>query len=318
MVARILSLKWSAVLLVAIASVIPAQNSREETEKIHTLRMGVDLVLVDATVTESKHESPVRDLKLENFQIIEDKIIQDISSYSTEDVPVSVGVIFDISGSMKDKLKNAIKAAQTFFRSGTAEDEYFLIEFSSRPQIAADFTSDISKLQIGFLNVKTKGSTALYDAVYLGLTKLKQSSNPKKALLLITDGEDNHSRYSFRNLRDYVREQDVKLYAIGMLDPKTGNGRLALRQLTELTGGRAYFPFSSYDISEICKKIAAELKNQYVLGYRSTNTAHDGEWRKIKVKLVGSRDRPDVHGLKVRARKGYFAPSGDTISAKRK
>src|SRR5882672_2742873 len=161
-------------------------------------------------------------------------------------------------------------------------------------------------MQNRLFSVTEKGSTALYDAVYLGLNKLKESNNPKKALLLITDGEDNRSRYSFSNVRDYIREQDVQLYAIGILDPTTGAGRDALVQLTEMTGGRAFFPFSSAEMSDICKKISAELKNQYVLGYRSSNTSHDGAWRKIQVKIVSSRETKDVGGLDVRAKKGYY------------
>ena len=143
---------------------------------------------------------------------------------------------------MKDKIASAQRAAATFFKSGTRDDEYFEIQFADRPQIASDFTTDITKLQNSLLSTPTKGSTALYDAVYLGLNKLKESNNPKKALLLITDGEDNRSRYTFSNVRDFIREQDVQLYAIGILDPATGAGRDALAQLTDMTGGRAFFP----------------------------------------------------------------------------
>jgi len=311
-------LAWVGFLLMTVTCVSSAQDGSGEPDKIHSLRMDVDMVLVDTTVTDSARGRPVRGLKQENFQVIEDKIAQKITTFSSEDVPVSVGIIFDISGSMKDKIANATRAAQTFFKSGTADDEYFEIQFSDRPVIASDFTSDIGKLQNRLLNVNTKGSTALYDAVYLGLNKLKESNNPKKALLLITDGEDNRSRYSFSNVRDYIREQDVQLYAIGILDPTTGAGRDALVQLTEMTGGRAFFPFSSAEMSDICKKIAAELKNQYVIGYRSTNSAHDGGWRKIQVKVVSSKENKDVGGLDVRAKKGYYAPTGDGVPVKKK
>ena len=167
------------------------------------------------------------------------------------------------------------------------------------------------------MSIKAKGSTALYDAVYLGLNKLKHSNNPKKALLLITDGEDNRSRYSLGDVRSFVREQDVQLYAIGILDPATGAGRDALVQLTDITGGRAFFPGSAYEMSDICKKIAAELKNQYVIGYRSTNTAKDGAWRKIRVKVATPKGK-DIASLSVRHKLGYYATSGDDAADNKK
>jgi Ca-activated chloride channel family protein len=307
-------LAGTAILLMTLACVSSAQD---ETPKVHRLNMDVDLVLVNATVTESARNRPVRGLDQKDFQVWEDKVEQKISYFSSEDVPASVGIIFDTSGSMKDKIPSAQRAAATFFKSGTREDEYFEIQFSDRPSVASDFTSDISILQSSILSIHAKGSTALYDAVYLGLNKLKQSNNPKKALLLITDGEDNRSRYSFGDVRSFVREQDVQLYAIGILDPATGAGRDALVQLTDITGGRAFFPGSAYEMSDICKKIAAELKNQYVIGYRSTNTARDGAWRKIRVKVSTPKGK-DIASLSVRHKLGYYATSGDDAAANKK
>jgi Ca-activated chloride channel homolog len=300
-----------------LMSLVCVSSAQDEVPKVHRLNLDVDLVLVNATVTESARNRPVRGLEKKDFQVWEDKVEQKISYFSSEDVPVSVGIIFDISGSMKDKIGSAQRAAATFFKSGTRDDEYFEIQFADRPQIASDFTTDITKLQGRLLNTPTKGSTALYDAVYLGLNKLKESNNPKKALLLITDGEDNRSRYSFSNVRDFIREQDVQMYAIGILDPATGAGRDALAQLTDITGGRAFFPNSAFEMSDICKKIAAELKNQYVIGYRSTNTAKDGLWRKIRVKVSTPKGK-DIAALGVRFKQGYFAPSGDDVVASKK
>jgi Ca-activated chloride channel family protein len=303
-----------ALLLITLTCVSLAQD---EAPKIHRLNMDVDLVLVNATVTESARNRPVRGLDKKDFQVWEDKVEQKIAYFSSEDVPVSVGIIFDVSGSMKDKIASAQRAAQTFFKSGTKEDEYFEVQFSDRPKIASEFTSDVTKLQNSILSLPTKGSTALYDAVYLGLNKLKESNNPKKALLLITDGEDNRSRYSFSDVRSFIREQDVQMYAIGILDPATGAGRDALAQLTDITGGRAFFPNSAYEMSDICKKIAAELKNQYVIGYRSTNTAKDGAWRKIRVKVATPKGK-DIASLGVRFKQGYFAATGDEVIASKK
>jgi Ca-activated chloride channel homolog len=308
------SLSRVALLLIGLTCVAIAQD---ENPKIHRLNMDVDLVLVNATVTESQRNRPVRGLETKDFQIWEDKVEQKIAYFSAEDVPVSVGIIFDVSGSMKDKITAAQRAASTFFKSGTKQDEYFEVQFADRPKVAAEFTSDITKLQNSLLSVPTKGSTALYDAVYLGLNKLKESNNPKKALLLITDGEDNRSRYSFSDVRSFIREQDVQMYAIGILDPATGAGREALTQLTEITGGKAFFPSSAYDMPEICKKIAAELKNQYVIGYRSTNTAKDGAWRKIRVKVSTPKGK-NIASLGVRHKLGYYAATGDEMIASKK
>jgi len=300
-----------------LMSLTCAYSAPQDTPKIRSISVDVDIVLVNATVTESSRNQIIRGLDKKDFRVWEDNIEQKISYFSSEDVPSSVGIIFDISGSMKDKIASAQRAAATFFKSGTRGDEYFEIQFSDRPLIASDFTSDITKLQNRLLSTPTKGNTALYDAVYLGLNKLKESNNTKKALLLITDGEDNQSRYSFSEVRSFVREQNVQLYAIGILDPATGVGRDALVQLTEITGGRAFFPNAAYEMSDICKKIAAELKNQYVLGYRPTNGGKDGAWRKIKVKVNTPKD-VGLSSFEVTHKKGYYAPTGDEVASKKK
>jgi len=179
-----------------------------------TLKVDVDLVLVNATVTDPQNRY-VTGLEKEHFQIWEDKLEQKIEYFSAEDVPISLGVIFDVSGSMKDKISTARDAAVTFLKTGNPDDEYFLVEFASRPEVAEDFTTDVSRLQNRLIFTPAKGMTAMYDSVYLGLEKLREGSNPKKALLLITDGEDNRSRYTFSNVREFVKEQDVQIYAIG-------------------------------------------------------------------------------------------------------
>jgi len=253
----------------------------------------------------------VTDLKPEAFEVWEDKVQQSIAYFSEEDVPLSLGVIFDISGSMKEKLSVARDAAVAFLQTGNPDDEYFLVEFSGKPQVTQDFTTDVSRLRNHLMFVPANGMTALYDAVYVGLNKLKDGTNTKKALLLITDGEDNHSRYSFSNVRDFIKEQDVELYAIGIVsDYNSGlaagrTGRAIIEDLTDLTGGRAFFPESIYELPDICTKIAVELKNQYVLGYRSTNEIKDGKWRRISLKIHPPVGMPDMI---VRGKTGYYAP----------
>jgi Ca-activated chloride channel homolog len=314
----------AALLLVALPVVIsaragrsqsPQENPTPKSEKQppQTLKVDVELVLVNATVTDSLNRY-VSGLEGNHFQIWEDKIEQKVEYFSAEDVPISIGVIFDVSGSMKDKISTARQAAATFLKTGNPEDEYFLVEFANRPEVASDFTTDVTKLQSKLIMTPAKGMTAMYDSVYLGLEKLKEGTNPKKALLLITDGEDNRSRYTFQNVKEFVKEQDVQIYSIGIVDEWNSQlgagktGRAMIEELAELTGGQAFFPDSVYELEDICTKIAVELKNQYVIGYHTTNGAKDGKWRKIRVKVNPPKG---IQRLNVRAKQGYYAPRAD-------
>jgi Ca-activated chloride channel family protein len=275
-----------------------------------TLQVNVDLILVHATVTGPLNRF-VTGLELEHFQVFEDRVQQDVQYFSSEDVPLSLGIIFDISGSMKDKASVARDAAATFLRTGSPEDEYFLVAFNSSPEILQEFTTDISRLQNRLIFAEAGGMTALYDAVYLGLEKLDDGINSKKALLLITDGEDNQSRYTYSNVREFVKESDVQIYSIGIVDTYGSqlamgrSGRANIEELAETTGGRSFFPNSVYELEDITTKIAVELKNQYVLGYESTNRDKNGQWRDVRVDVEPPRGLPK---LTVRARKGYYGP----------
>jgi len=324
---------WTFILAVFLLTTLPAvmvaragrgQDPQEppSTEKPakqppQTLKIDVDLVLVNATVTDSLNRY-VTSLEAGHFQIWEDKVEQKIEYFSAEDVPISIGVIFDVSGSMKDKIATARQAATTFLKTGNPEDEYFLVEFANRPEVASDFTTDVAKLQTKLIMTPAKGMTAMYDSVYLGLEKLKEGTNPKKALLLITDGEDNRSRYTFQNVKEFVKEQDVQIYGIGIVDDLNSQlgagrtGRALIEELSDLTGGRAFFPDSVYELEDICTKIAVELKNQYVIGYHSTNQTKDGKWRKLRLKVNPPKGIPR---LNVRAKQGYYAPMADAAPA---
>ena len=220
---------------------------------------------------------------------------------------MSVGIILDVSGSMKDKLKTAVEAAITFMKGGSPDDEYFLVEFADKPTEPQTSRMISPRSRACSWLSKAKGRTALFDAVYMGLSKLEQGNNAKRALLLITDGEDNRSRYTFSNVREFVKEKDVQMYAIGITngwsDASAEQGRALLRDLAAISGGNSFFPTSVYGLEDICRKIAAELKYQYVLGYHSTNTAKDGEWRKIKVTAEFPNNK-----LNVRAKQGYYGP----------
>jgi Ca-activated chloride channel family protein len=301
-------------LTVMVSLVLHAQNPETPQAPVQkSLKVDVELVTVNATVTDAQNRV-ITGLDKEHFRVWEDKFEQKIEYFNAEDVPVSIGMVFDLSGSMKDKIATAREAAVTFLNSGNPQDEYFLVTFSNRPEVAEEFTTDIGKLRNRLVFEGTKGMTALYDAVYLGLEKLKDGTQPKKALLLITDGEDNRSRYTFANVREFVKEQDIQVYAIGIVgdfNSQLGSGRTGralIEELSDLTGGHAFFPDSVYDLEDICSKIAVELKNQYVLGYKSTNETKDGKWRKIRVQVDGPKG---VGRLNVRFKTGYYAAANN-------
>src|SRR5262245_5701714 len=274
-----------------------ANAQREQIGK--TLKVDLELVLVSASVTDSDNK-PVMNLQRENFQIYEDRVEQEIRYFSAETTPISLGIIFDASHSMEGKIDLARKAAVTFLENGTPEDEYFLVEFNNKATIAQDFTSDISRLRNHLIYVPPQGSTAMYDALYLGLSKVKKDGqNARKALLLITDGEDNHSRYTRGNIREFVKESDVQIYSIDL-------GRALIADLSEMTGGHSYRTSVS-GLEKVCEQIASELKNQYVLGYVPANTARNGEWRKVRVKVTPPQPNDR---FSVRSKEGYYAPKG--------
>ena len=276
----------AAFLFVACGVLYAAQKS---------LKVDVDLVMVNVSVSDSENH-PLTDLKAEHFQMFEDKIEQKIRYFSSEATPVSIGIVFDISHSMERKLDFAKDAAVRFLQTGTPDDEYFLVEFSSRATLAEGFTSDIRRLRDRLTLTPAEGATALYDGVYLGLSKLRSGQNPKKALLLITDGEDNHSRYSRREIRQVVRESDAQIYVLDL-------GRALVGDLAEMTGGHSYHT-NVNDLEETCEKIALEMKNQYVIGYESTNRNKDGKFRKLRVRVTPPAG---MSHLTVRARDGYYA-----------
>ena len=273
-------------LILSAAGVLCAQKG---------IKVDIDLVMVNVAVTDTDNHV-ITDLKPENFQLFEDKIEQKIQYFSSEVAPLSLGIVFDVSHSMEDKLELARAAAVRFLETGTPDDEYFLIEFSNRAEVAEDFTTDISRLRDQLSLKPAAGATALYDAVYLGLSKVKAGTNPKKALLLITDGEDNHSRYSRGNIREFLRESDVQIYVIDL-------GRALVGDLAEMTGGHSYHG-SVDDLGNICEKIALELKSRYLIGYESSNTNRDGKYRKIRVKTTPPAGMTKIN---VRAREGYYS-----------
>ena len=282
----------------------PALKTHEKPIKVD-----VDLVLVNVTVTDSMNRL-VTGLEKENFALTEVNIAQEIKHFASEDAPISLGVIFDISGSMSNKIDKSKLAVVEFFKTANIKDEFFVITFSDKPQLLADFTSSIEDVQGKLAFTVPRGRTALLDAVYLGINKMHEAKYPKKALLIISDGGDNRSRYTDNEIKNLVREADVQIYAIGIFDtnyntPEEIRGPFLLGELTDATGGRTFTISDVNELADVASKIGVELRNQYVIGYRPTNPEHDGRWRKIKVKLIPPRGLPPLF---VHAKTGYYAP----------
>lgn len=284
--------------------------------KIHpgkVIRTDVDLALVNVTVTDP-YNRLVTGLEPDNFRVFEDNTEQEIVSFSAEDVPISIGVIFDFSGSMSNKVDKAREAALQFFKTANPQDEFFLVSFNERAELTSAFTNSVEDLQSRMMMTAPKGRTALLDAIYLGLSQMRGAHNAKRALLILSDGGDNHSRYNENDIKRLVKEADTQLYAIGIYDPlgyrnrtpEELNGPSLLAELTELTGGRVFAVEHLNDLPDIASKIGMELRNQYVLGYRPSNRTHDARWRKIKVKLRPPKGLPP---LSVYSKTGYYAPA---------
>jgi Ca-activated chloride channel homolog len=272
----------------------------------------VQLALVNVTVTDP-YDRLVTGLDRDNFRVSEDGTEQEIRYFSSEDVPISIGVILDMSGSMSDKVEQARQAAVQFLRTANPRDEFFLVTFADRAQLVSPFTSSIAELQNRMIYTTARGRTALYDGIYLGLSQMRHARNSRHALLIISDGGDNHSRYNESDIRNFLREADCQLYAIGIYNPndmartpEERYGPTLLSELAEMTGGRAFSVAGLGDLPDIAAKIGMELRNQYILGYKPSDEKHDGTWRKIKVKIVPPRGLPP---LSVYAKTGYYAPN---------
>ena len=277
------------------------------------LHMDVDLALINVTVTDP-YNRLVTGLDPDNFRVYEDNIEQEVVTFSSEDVPISIGVIFDFSGSMANKISKAREAALQFFKTANPQDEFFLVSFNERAELTSSFTNSIEDLQSRMMLTAPKGRTALLDAIYLGLSQMRGARNGKRALLILSDGGDNHSRYNESDIKRLVKEADTQLYAIGIFDPlgyrnrtpEELNGPSLLGEVTEMTGGRVFAVENLNELPDIASKIGMELRNQYVLGYRPSNKAHDARWRKIKIKLRAPKGLPP---LNVYSKTGYYAPS---------
>jgi VWFA-related protein len=271
------------------------------------------LVLIPVTVTDPLNRI-VTGLEKENFKVFEDKTEQAITQFSNEDAPISGGVVFDCSGSMGGKLMKSREAVAEFFKTANPEDEFLLVQFNDGAKVIQPFTRSLAEIQNRLAFTQSKGRTALLDAVYLALQQMKRARNPRKALLIISDGGDNNSRYTEAEIKNLVKEADVQIYAIGIYEPAGARSRTPeemegpglLTEIAEQTGGRQYAVDTLSELPDIAAKIGTELRNQYILGYAPRNGDRDGKYRRVQVKVAPPRGLPP---LRASWRLGYYAPS---------
>jgi Ca-activated chloride channel family protein len=278
-----------------------------------TLRVDSNLVLVPVTVCDPNNR-PVTGLEKEHFKVFDDKIEQTVTHFAMDDEPLAVGLVFDISGSMGPKLRRSRMAAAEFFKRSNPEDEFFLVEFNDQPKLLVPLTRNTQEIQNQLTFSQSKGRTALLDAIFMAMHEMKRSTMKRKALLIISDGGDNSSRYTETEVRNLVRESDVLIYAIGIFEPYGSRGRSPeelsgpglLNELAEQTGGR-HFPVDDLaELPDVAAKIGIELRNRYVLGYSPTDYQRDGRYHRVKVQLITPHGLPQ---LKAYWRLGYFAPA---------
>jgi Ca-activated chloride channel homolog len=270
------------------------------------LRVSTDIVTLSVGVTD-KQNNFVPGLSLQDFEVYEDEVKQDIVFFSDDDVPLSIGILLDVSGSLKKHFDKSLKAALELVKTSHPDDDFFLMPFSKKITVQVE-GDDWEKVGKYLSSAQPEGLTAFYDAVYFGLEKVKQGKHRKRALIIISDGQDNSSRYKYRELMELVREAGVQIYCVGVGDT-SGNwlgtaGKGLLKDLSGMTGGESFFPGAANIIEDAVDSIALLLRHQYSIGYYSNNTRSDKSWRKLRVQLQPSWK---THGLRVSAKEGYYA-----------
>ena len=310
--------------LILVAQQAPQKLEKQEKDRDYTLSVDVEEVQLPISVLD-KEGRPVNGLNKEDFTIFEDNIQQQIKVFKHEDIPLSLGLVIDNSGSMRNKRERVNSAALAFARESNPEDEVFIVNFDDAAYLEQDFTGSIGDLIDALDNIDTRGETALYDAVYLSVDHVKAGKKDKKALLLISDGEDNVSKYGLNKVLDALRESKVTLYAIGLLEENDQRGGLfkkppskrakeILQKFSEITGGQAYFPKSLDEVEELVKDIAHQIRNHYTISYTPTNRKLDGSWREIRVKVNPPKT---ISKVTVHTKQGYYAPNAEPVSTNR-
>lgn len=292
-------------------SIIPGApvQGPHRLDGLSLIRSKVDLVLVPVTITDAMNR-PVTGLERDNFQVFENKQPQEIRNFSTEDTPVSIGIIMDNSGSMVNKIDRAREAIRQFCEASNPQDEFFMITFSNEPRLASDFTDRPEEIENALLGTPPHGETSLLDAIYMGIHKMKDARYPRRALLILSDGGDNHSRYSEREVKSAVREADVMIYSVGTFDRYATTreellGPELLQSVSEVTGGQSYTLTNLAELPQVTRSIGTRLRHQYMLAYRPPARARDGKWHKIKIKL--RLPKKWTAFLRVNARTGYYS-----------
>jgi Ca-activated chloride channel family protein len=265
--------------------------------------------MVPVTITDNLNR-PVTGLDRDNFQVFENKRPQEIKNFSSEDTPVSMGIIIDVSGSMSNKLERARDAIHQFCEASNPQDEFFMVTFSDAPRLATDFTDRPEEIENALLGAQSRGRTSLLDAIYMGIRKMKDARYSRRALLIISDGGDNHSRYSDRDVKNAVKEADILIYAVGTYDRYASSheellGPELLQDVAGVTGGQAYTLSNVAEMPEVTRAIGTRLRHQYMLAYRPQTRSRDGKWHKISVKLLLPKKWATF--LRVSARTGYYA-----------
>jgi Ca-activated chloride channel homolog len=285
------------------------QPNPDNDQDRNVIRQRTSLVVVNVSVTDKRFRQ-ISGLNKEHFEIYEDKVRQQIEFFNDDEKPASVGVIFDLSGSMNNKMSRAREAIKAFIDTCHDQDDFFLVGFNERARLLAELSDGQSVLDRLAL-AEPRGQTALYDAAYLGVEKVKEGRHDKRALLIVSDGQDNASRYNYGELRKLLKEADVQVYCIGILEEGAGlgsvldrQGQLVLEEIAHSTGGMAFFPSSYAELEDSVTRIAITLRRQYSIGYVPLNEHRDGKWRKIKVRVNAPKGLPS---LIVRAKEGYYA-----------
>jgi Ca-activated chloride channel family protein len=292
----------------ALAGITTAQQVNVSTGD-DPVKLRVNMINLNIEVLDQEGRY-VRGLTKDNFEIYEDKTKQSIDLFSFDDQPISIGFIFDLSGSMTGKVVRARETLREFENGCNIDDEMFLIGFNEKPSLLADFTKDDSEIVNSVAMMPTKGSTSLYDAVYMGVEKLKQGRYNRKVLIIISDGQDNSSHYTQKEIKNLVRESDVEIFSVGTTEIWQSaafsdmEGMEILDDISTMTGGKAYFPQNFDQMARVCRQIALGLRNQYSIAYVPSNASFDGSWRKLKVKIKGIKDSGR---FVLRARTGYYA-----------
>ena len=284
------------------ANIVPRARPNPERSDTHAIRTDVKMVLVPASVTDNG-DRPIMDLQKEDFHLFEDAVEQKIESFSMDQAPVSLGIVFDSSGSMKNKIDKSFKAVDQFLKTSLPGDEFFLVQFSDTPVLRVGFTPDVEEIMSSVSSIRPQGWTALLDAICLSVHQMKSAKNSRRALLILSDGGDNNSRYSDTEIINLLREADVRVYAIGLFD----NARF-LKKAAEDTGGHMIVIHSLNDLPGAVEKLSMQLRSEYLLGYYPADGQNDGKYHRLKVQVAER-----IRQFHTSWRHGYYAPVIDAI-----